>query len=246
MQAALTLGGTACAAEGKTWLLKIVLIESMDSGRRVLVLGAVALLAASCAKKKRIRAPAPLAPTPGTVEHGIASWYGYPYHGRRSASGEIYDMEKLTAAHRTLPFGCWVEVTNLSNGRQVRVRITDRGPFVEGRIIDLSFAAAQELDMVNQGVARVSVEIIEYVTEVYHVQVGAFGLETNAARARKILEEAGFVVATERTSFGVTRVLASGFVQKDLPEAQKRLEALGFTDLLVKKETVEARQPSPQ
>ena len=184
-------------------------------------------------------------PTFGTQE-GLASWYGGKFHGRLTSSGEVFDTLGKTAAHRTLPFGTVVKVTNLDNGKSTSVKINDRGPFVEGRIIDLSFAAAQDLDMVNQGVARVSVEIIEYVTEVYHVQVGAFGLETNAARARKILEEAGFVVATERTSFGVTRVLASGFVQKDLPEAQKRLEALGFTDLLVKKETVEARQPSPQ
>jgi rare lipoprotein A len=90
----------------------------------------------------------------------MASWYGVPYHGRRSASGEIFDMEKLTAAHRTLPFQTWVEVTNLSNGKQVSVRITDRGPFVGGRIIDLSMAAARQLDMVRSGTARVKLKVI--------------------------------------------------------------------------------------
>jgi len=90
----------------------------------------------------------------------MASWYGVPYHGRRSASGEIYDMEKLTAAHRALPFQTWVEVTNLSNGKQVNVRITDRGPFVGGRIIDLSMAAARQLDMVRSGTARVKLKVI--------------------------------------------------------------------------------------
>jgi len=90
----------------------------------------------------------------------MASWYGVPYHGRRSASGEIYDMEKLTAAHRALPFQTWVEVTNLSNGKQVNVRITDRGPFVGGRIIDLSMAAARQLDMVRSGTARVRLKVI--------------------------------------------------------------------------------------
>ncbi len=87
----------------------------------------------------------------GDTETGIASWYGEPYNGRRSASGEIYDMEQLTAAHRTLAFGTWLEVNDLDNGKQVEVRITDRGPFVKGRIIDLSLAAARKIDMVGPG-----------------------------------------------------------------------------------------------
>ncbi|MCS6954662.1 MAG: septal ring lytic transglycosylase RlpA family protein, partial [Bryobacteraceae bacterium] len=101
---------------------------------------ALAALLAACAKKKT--PPLPAAPVPGWTETGIASWYGRPYHGRRAASGEIYDMEQLTAAHRTLPFGTWVLVRNLDNQRTVTVRIHDRGPFVEGRIVDLSRAAA--------------------------------------------------------------------------------------------------------
>jgi rare lipoprotein A len=96
----------------------------------------------------------------GSTETGIASWYGVPYHGRPSASGEIFDMEQLTAAHRALPFQTWVEITNLSNGKQVDVRITDRGPFIDGRIIDLSLAAARELDMVRAGTARVRLTVI--------------------------------------------------------------------------------------
>ena len=96
----------------------------------------------------------------GSTETGIASWYGVPYHGRPTASGEIFDMEKLTAAHRALPFQTWVEVTNLSNGKQVDVRITDRGPFVRGRIIDLSMAAARQIDMVRAGTARVRLKVI--------------------------------------------------------------------------------------
>lgn len=93
-------------------------------------------------------------------ETGLASWYGYPYDGRRAASGEIFDKEKLTAAHRTLPFQTCVVVTNLTNGRQVEVRITDRGPFIDGRIIDLSEAAAREIDMVRAGVAQVSLHVV--------------------------------------------------------------------------------------
>ena len=96
----------------------------------------------------------------GETETGIASWYGAPYNGRRSANGEVYDMEKLTAAHRTLPFDTWLEVTNLQNQKRVDVRITDRGPFVNGRIIDLSLAAAREIDMVQSGIVRVRIKVI--------------------------------------------------------------------------------------
>jgi rare lipoprotein A len=103
----------------------------------------------------------PLAPARiGTTETGVASWYGFPYHGRRAASGEIYDMQRLTAAHRTLPFHTWVEVTNLANGKQVDVRINDRGPFVKGRIVDLSQAAARDIDMLRSGTARVRLKVI--------------------------------------------------------------------------------------
>ena len=95
-----------------------------------------------------------------STEAGLASWYGHPYHGRAAANGEIYDMEKLTAAHRTLPFGTMVRVTNLSNGKTVDVRIIDRGPFVAGRIIDLSHAAAERLGIYGKGTARVRVKYI--------------------------------------------------------------------------------------
>jgi rare lipoprotein A len=116
------------------------------------------LLSAGCARRSAARLPAPA--RIGSSETGIASWYGVPYHGRPSASGEIFDMEKLTAAHRALPFQTWVEVTNLSNGKQVNVRITDRGPFVHRRIIDVSMAAARQLDMVRTGTARVKLKVI--------------------------------------------------------------------------------------
>jgi rare lipoprotein A len=96
----------------------------------------------------------------GETQTGIASWYGPPYSGRHSANGEVFDTEKLTAAHRTLPFDTWLEVTNLVNNKSVDVRITDRGPFVDGRIIDLSLAAARELDMVQAGIVRVRIKVI--------------------------------------------------------------------------------------
>jgi rare lipoprotein A len=97
---------------------------------------------------------------PGTTQTGLASWYGEPYHGRRAANGEIYDMNKLTAAHRTLPFDTIVNVLNLENKQQVQVRINDRGPFVDGRIIDLSRAAAQQISMLGPGTAKVRIEVM--------------------------------------------------------------------------------------
>lgn len=89
---------------------------------------------------------------------GIASWYGEPYHGRRTANGELYDMHLLTAAHRTMPLPSYIRVTNLRNSRSVVVRVNDRGPFIDGRILDLSLGAAQALGMVRQGLATVRIE----------------------------------------------------------------------------------------
>lgn len=149
-------------------------------------------MTSACAKKRPVRVPPP--PAVGSVEYGIASWYGHPYHGRRTASGEIYDMEKLTAAHRTLPFESWVEVENLSNGRKVEVRINDRGPFVEGRVIDLSRAAARELRMLGPGLVKVRLEVIApppgaAAPARYAVQVGAYAERSNADRLVKTLRE---------------------------------------------------------
>jgi rare lipoprotein A len=118
----------------------------------------LACLISACGTKKKVRAAKP--PRIGSNETGIASWYGNPYHGRRAANGEIYDMEKFTAAHRTLPFGTWVRVKNLTNDKTVDVRIQDRGPFVGHRIIDLSHAAAREIELIGPGTARVRLTII--------------------------------------------------------------------------------------
>jgi len=96
----------------------------------------------------------------GSSEIGVASWYGHPYHGRKAANGERYDMNRLTAAHRLLPFGTRVRVLSLRNARMVEVRITDRGPFVEGRLIDLSRAAARVLGFQRAGLERVRVEVL--------------------------------------------------------------------------------------
>jgi rare lipoprotein A (peptidoglycan hydrolase) len=97
---------------------------------------------------------------PHTLQ-GVASWYGYPHHGRITASAQRFDMYGFTAAHRTLPFGTRLRVTNLINGRSVIVTVTDRGPFVKQRVLDLSYAAAREIGMVGPGTAPVQLEILE-------------------------------------------------------------------------------------
>jgi rare lipoprotein A len=134
--------------------------------------------------------PAPTPAPAGYTEEGNASWYGEPFHGRHASNGEIYDMYKLTAAHRTLPFETMVRVTNLSNGKSTIVRITDRGPFVDNRIIDLSLAAAREVDSVDPGVIPVRVEVLGGVDPTagfFTVQVGAFRDRANAERLRERL-----------------------------------------------------------
>ena len=163
----------------------------------VIVVALVAL--AGCGHKHRTKVTAvpraprtPVVVQPGQTEEGVASWYGHPYHGRQAANGEIYDMEKMTAAHRTLPFDTWVRVYDLDNQRTTDVRIIDRGPFVGGRIIDLSHAAAQEIGMIGPGTARVRIEVIKgppgITPGLFAVQVGAFRERANAERLRVQME----------------------------------------------------------
>ncbi|HYK39510.1 MAG TPA: septal ring lytic transglycosylase RlpA family protein [Candidatus Eremiobacteraceae bacterium] len=121
------------------------------------------------------------------AEEGNASWYGAPFHGRKASNGEIYDMNKMTAAHRTLPFNSMVRVTNLNNGKSAVVRITDRGPFVDNRIIDLSRAAAQEIESIGPGVVPVRIEVLsgpDPFSGYFTVQVGAFRDKGNADRLK--------------------------------------------------------------
>jgi rare lipoprotein A len=147
----------------------------------------------SCAKKHRGTASRAQPPQIRSGETGLASWYGHPYHGRAASNGEIYDMEKLTAAHRTLPFGTWVHVTNLGSNKSVDVRIIDRGPFVDGRIIDLSHAAAQAIDLIGPGIAQVRLDIISApqnssADNSYAVQAGAFRDKDRAEHLRVTME----------------------------------------------------------
>ncbi|HSY93654.1 MAG TPA: septal ring lytic transglycosylase RlpA family protein [Candidatus Binatus sp.] len=124
---------------------------------------------------------------PLATETGLASWYGPPYHNRRGSNGEVYNMHAMTAAHRTYPLGSIVRVTNLKTGQHALVRITDRGPFIPGRVVDLSLAAAQKLDVWKPGVAEVKVELMESAATAgssgkWAVQIGGFPHEPAATK----------------------------------------------------------------
>jgi rare lipoprotein A len=169
---------------------------------RIVAVGSLILVSSGCLHRHRPTqatrgVPPPVggpsvAPAPIVQgEEGIASWYGHPYHGRPTASGEIYNMYGMTAAHRTLPFGTQVKVHDLENGYAVSVRINDRGPFVEGRIIDLSYAAAQAMHMPS--LAQVRLEIlglgeVGWAPGIFAVQVGAFKDRSNAERLKERIE----------------------------------------------------------
>lgn len=168
------------------------------------VLIAFGIFLSACGRKHQRTAQVPPAPQPakasrnakmpravpvGYTEEGIASWYGIPFNGRAAADGEIYDMETLVAAHRLMPFNTWLKVTNIATNKSVNVRVIDRGPFVDGRIIDLSKAAARTIGLLGPGIGQVRLEVIAAPLDVpandfYAVQVGAFSVEANAEHLR--------------------------------------------------------------
>jgi len=147
----------------------------------------------------------PIHDADGFSQRGVASWYGKDFHGRKTSSGEVYDMYAMTAAHKTLPLGTYVRVRNLDNGREIDVRVNDRGPFVAGRIIDLSYAGAKQLEIIGPGTAPVEITALgvaagvkngrqAYVQMNYEqgrftVQVGAFLEQANAQRLQSKLAE---------------------------------------------------------
>lgn len=195
----------------------------------------------------------PLPDSEGFVEYGKASWYGKKFHGRPTASGEIFDMHRKTAAHKTLPLGTYVKILNLSNRRQVVVKITDRGPFVKGRIIDLSYAAAKQIGLIGPGVADVKIvalgkevgeiaspqgskpliEISDLNRGEFTVQVGAFRRRENAVRLsdrlKVIFDYVDIEVVADGDAGPIYRVRVSK--SKTLSEAgklEKRLGSMGF------------------
>ena len=156
----------------------------------------------------------------GYVEEGIGSWYGTKFHGRKTSNGEIYSLYKATAAHKTLPIPCYAKVTNLENGREIIVRVNDRGPFHEGRIIDLSYAAAVKLGYDKQGTARVRVEAIDPASlsglnygQRYYLQAGSFKSLISAQNFRdKLQRETGTTVSVMTSDIpGFYRVLLGPF-----------------------------------
>ncbi len=179
-----------------TWELKGGTRGGRQSSRRTSVgltlLVVLLLLGVAGCGKRRTRSRVPIVPTTGEGEVGLASWYGHPYHGRQTANGETYDMDDMTAAHRTLAFNTWVRVVNLENNLTTIVRINDRGPFIEGRIIDLSRSGAKEIDMVGPGTALVRLDIVESPDVAmnpaqYSVQVGAFLVPENAEKMQRLI-----------------------------------------------------------
>jgi rare lipoprotein A len=154
--------------------------------QRLLYILCSILLLTSCTGKNYFRS--------GNTQKGVASWYGPDFHGKLTSNREIYNMHALTAAHKTLPFGTYVRVTNLNNGKSVVVRINDRGPFIKGRIIDLSYAAARKLGLDISGVAPVKIKVLkEYSpkksSQKFSIQVGSFSLKKNAQILKKKLQK---------------------------------------------------------
>ncbi|WP_092224974.1 septal ring lytic transglycosylase RlpA family protein [Desulforhopalus singaporensis] len=196
----------------------------------------------------------PLPSSIGYSDVGIASWYGEEFHERTTSNGEIFDMFKMTAAHKTLPMNTMLMVENLQNGRRIVVRVNDRGPFVRKRIIDLSYVAARELGMVDRGVASVRIaalaeekgrstngdRIIDYRNlraGKFYVQIGAFGDRTNALRLQKRFIDAGHTtVINDYPGPESTFYRVQVYAGSNLASAKKAEEALldrGYTDCFI-------------
>lgn len=204
-----------------------------------LALVVLALAGSSCSRLSYRPPPGPR----GGVEVGLASWYGKEFNGRPTSNREIYNMNDMTAAHPTLPFGTVLMVTNLDNQRTAVVRVNDRGPFVEGRIIDLSYAAARVLEMVGPGTARVRLEVLEGYAPApatpparFSVQVGAFAVQENAYALKKRLEsryEGVFVTAFKTPNRTYFRVRVGAKDRDEALKTARRLADEGFPVILM-------------
>jgi rare lipoprotein A len=178
---------------------------------------------------------------PANVQTGLASWYGPNFHGKTTSSREVYNMYDMTAAHRTLPFGTYVMVMNMDNGKSIVVKINDRGPFVEGRIIDLSYAAAQVLDAIGPGVIPVKIEVLEDISpptssQKYAVQVGSFVQGENAKSLQKKLKKTfkDVYVSTFKTPTQIFyRVRIKAAKREDAELIAQRLNNSGYITFVV-------------
>ena len=198
----------------------------------------------ACASRPAVSAPpgSPSEAKPGWIEEGVASWYGGNdgFEGKPTASGEIYDSVKMTAAHRQLPLGTVLDVTNVDNARTVRVRINDRGPFVKGRIIDLSRAAAREIGIVGSGTGTVRLALVARSVErealsptgKWAVQVGSFSEADRAERHADRVRSTGRTVYLEPFR-GLSRVKVGPFdSRREAEETLAQLEGQGFEGIV--------------
>ena len=221
-------------------------------GVRLCALLAAVLALSACGGRKKIKLPPPVEAKRGWSEVGIASWYGHPYHGRRTSNGETYDMNKMTAAHTRLPFGTWVNVRNLRNGRSTQVRINDRGPFTARYIIDLSRAAASEIQMIGAGTVRVRLTVIDGpdgkqkrpkrsrrtaasrpapARGVYEIQIGVFKSEANAKTLAWAAKQKGHraeVRPFRRGGPKLYRVVVAGGTKEAASKRLRKLKGQGF------------------
>jgi rare lipoprotein A len=200
----------------------------------------------------------PLSSAMGFTQTGIASWYGKKFHGNRTSSGEIYDMYKISAAHKTLPLGTYVSVTNLSNNKRVILKINDRGPFLKGRVIDLSYAAARKLGMVESGLAKVKivalgkevapaggkessptiVEIKDHENGEFTIQIGAFkDIENARLLARRLHILFDYVDITnhvdEKNQTFYRVYVSKSNTLTEAAKIEKRLEEMGFSKAFI-------------
>lgn len=191
-----------------------------------------------------------------------ASYYADKFHGRKTASGETFNMNALTCAHKTLPFGTMLRVTNLKNNKSVDVRVNDRGPFVKGRELDLSKAAAQRLDMIKTGTANVRIEILSASSnstdaktasgntattvktaanqgtsqsQYWDVQIGSFSSHENANRLAQSLLQKGFENVYFQKTYSATRVVLKKIPDSKLQATEKKLKSNGYSDFVVTK-----------
>lgn len=214
---------------------------------------AAAVLAAGCAgtglspeeRQALLSTPSPSPePVPGQVfrETGVSSWYGKDFHGRKTANGETYDMYGLTAAHRTLPLGTYIRVTNLENYRSAKVKVNDRGPYAKSRVLDLSYGAAKELGFVAQGTTQVRIESLDPIQNaaLYTVQVGSFSEPENAKLLKERLSRryGSISIVSYESNIGTFyRVRVGAYASEEKAEAvASKLTLEGVEPLVVRKD----------
>jgi rare lipoprotein A len=209
---------------------------------------ALAGLSACAVPAGKVKLPPALQPENRAVQTGIASWYGPGFHGQATASGAIYNQYDLTAAHQTLPLGSRVMVTNLNNGKSIEVLVNDRGPFAKERIIDLSHAAAQSIDMIGPGTAPVRIAVIEAPHGIqvirasldYTLQLGSFARLENAQQMRDRLQQSFSeiaIVPTQASNGTYYRVQLGTYSNRAAAEEKARqLAQNGYSVIIMEKQ----------